>query len=159
MNKLIEKLPSIVLYLLLALGVVVGVAFYAGGSVGSIEVAGDTLNVPRFTDMFTNWCYALVGLTMLATLIFIVLNFVNAFRYSVKKAIKSLIVIALFILVFVVAWFLGSPEEMKILGYEGTDNVGFWAQLTDMIIYSVYILTAATVCTIIGSTLYVKVKK
>lgn len=33
---------------------------------------------------------------------------------------------------------------MGIGDYEGTDNVGFWAQMSDSVIYACYILVIAT---------------
>lgn len=159
MTKFIDKLPKIVLYVLMGLSIVLGVLFFAGGNSGSLEVAGDFLNIPRFTDLFLNWNYILIGAAVFITLICIVITFAQLFKNTPKKALRSLGFMCLFVLVFVVSWFLGSPEEMKIIGYEGTDNVGFWAQCTDMIIYSVYVLIGAVVLTIIGGAIYVKIKK
>jgi len=46
---------------------------------------------------------------------------------------------------------MGSGTPMNIPGYEGTDNVYFWLKLTDMFLYSIYILLFVTVVAIIVS--------
>ena len=85
-------------------------------------------------------------------------QFIDTFRVNAKKGWTSLAVIAAFLAVFVISWFLGSSETINIIGYEGTDNSGFWAQFTDMCVFSMYIMSAATVLTIIGTLVYSKLK-
>ena len=51
----------------------------------------------------------------------------------------------------IAAWAMGSGTPMNIPGYEGTDNVYFWLKLTDMFLYSIYILLFVTVVAIIVS--------
>jgi hypothetical protein len=75
-----------------------------------------------------------------------------------KSALKTLIPLIIFILVFVVGWLLGSDKYVAIIGYEGTENVGFWAHFTDMVIYSIYALFIALALTIIGAAVYRKLK-
>jgi len=74
------------------------------------------------------------------------------------SGLKSLIPIAIIIVVFVVAWLLGSPDKISIIGYEGTDNQGAWAQFTDMIIYVIYALFIGVIATIAGAGIYTKSK-
>ena len=143
----------------MVLCVIVGVMFYVGGSNGTVDVAGDLLSVPRYTDIFLYLNYALVGLACLITLAILVINFGYRLKYNPKGALKSLIPVVLFILVFVVSWYAGSPEKLEIIGYEGTENVGFWAQCTDMFLYVSYILLGVTILTLFGMAIYTKVRK
>ncbi len=147
------------MYILLALCVVGGVLFYVGGSAGSIDVAGDILDIPRYSDLFLYLNYGLLALTVLITIIILIAEFGSKLISTPLAALKSLIPIVLFVLVFVVTWNLGSAEELKIIGYDGTENVGFWAQMTDMIIYSVYTLVATTIAAIVFGGIYTKLKK
>ena len=157
--KLIETVSRIILLILLALCVIVGVMFYVGGSNGTLDVAGDLLSIPRYTDLFLYLNYALVILTCIITLGILLINFGYRLKYNPKGALKSLIPIVLFILVFVLSWNLGSPEKLEIIGYEGTENVGFWAQLTDLLLYVSYILLGVTILTLFGMAIYTKVRK
>ena len=116
--KLIETVSRIILLILLALCVIVGVMFYVGGSNGTLDVAGDLLSIPRYTDLFLYLNYALVILTCIITLGILLINFGYRLKYNPKGALKSLIPIVLFILVFVLSWNLGSPEKLEIIGID-----------------------------------------
>jgi len=144
-----KMIPKITLWSLLALGIIVIAMFFLGGSSGSLEVAGDFLNVPKFSDLFLSWIYILLGIAVLITLCVLVTKLASDFKYNRKKAIQSLCVVVGAVLLCVICWCLGSPEELHIIGYEGTDNVGFWAQMADAVMYLVYILFAATIITVI----------
>ena len=52
-----KLIPKITLWTLLALGIVVIAMFFLGGSQGSLEVAGDFLDIPKYTDLFLTWIY------------------------------------------------------------------------------------------------------
>ena len=145
-----KLIPKITLWTLLALGIAVIAAFFLGGSKGTLEVAGDFLNIPKFTDLFLTWIYILLGLVILLTLCVLVVKLAGDFKYNPKRAIRSLCVVVGAILLCVVCWLMGSPEELHIIGYEGTDNVGFWAQLADAVMFLVYILFGATIISMIA---------
>lgn len=151
-----KLLPKITLWVLMLLGIVATIMFFAGGSNGSLEVAGDFLDIPRFTDLFLIWSYILLGIVILVTLGVVITEFVKNCKYDRRKAIRTSVVVLGFIALVLVCWFLGSPEKVNIIGYEGTDNVGAMAQMSDAIIYLCYILFAATICTLIWGVFYTK---
>ncbi len=151
-----KMLPKIALWSLLALGIVFIALFFLGGSNGSLEVAGDFLDIPRFTDAFLIWVYILVGLVVLITLAVVCIEFANNWKTNRKKAYTTLGVVAGFVVLALLCWFLGSPEKIHIVGYEGTDNEGAWAQLADAVIYACYFLITATICTMIWGIIYTK---
>ena len=151
-----KMLPKVTLWTLLALGIVFIALFFLGGSNGSLEVAGDFLNIPRFTNAFLIWVYILLGLVILITLAVVVVEFANNWKTNRRKAYMTLGVVAGFILLACLCWFLGSPEKINIIGYEGTDNEGAWAQLADAVIYACYFLITATICTMVWGVVYTK---
>ncbi len=140
-------------------GILAAVMFFAGGSEGSLEVAGDFLNIPKFTDLLLYWIYVLVGLVILVTFGFVLAKLVETFKVDPKAGIRSVLVVLAAVGLVALCWFLGSPEKVEILGYEGTDNVGTMARLSDAIMYLVYILTASTVAALVWGVIYTKVKK
>lgn len=158
MSKFIEKAPKILAYILVFISAIVVGLIYFGGNAESIEVGGDLLPVPIYTDTLIYWSYFLLGLTLCITLLVTLIGFVKGLIDNPLKAIKGLIPIIAFILIFVVAWFLGSDEKMSIIGYEGSDNFGFWAQFIDMVIYSIYAMFAAIILVIIGARVYTSQK-
>ena len=151
-----KMIPKIALWALLGLGIVFILMFFLGGSNGSLEVAGDFLDIPRFTDAFLVWNYILFGLVVLITLAVVVVEFVNNWKTNRRKAYITLGVVAGFVCLALVCWFLGSPEKINIIGYEGTDNQGAWAQLADAVIYACYFLITATLCTMIWGYIHTR---
>ena len=151
-----KLLPKIALWTLLALGLVFVILFYLPLSEGSLEVAGDFLNIPLFTDAFLIWVYILLGIVILVTLAVVVVDFVNNWKTNRRKAYMTLGVVCGFVVLALLCWLLGSPKEIHIIGYEGSDNVGFWAQLSDAVIYACYILVAATIGTMIWGVIHTK---
>ena len=151
-----KLLPKVTLWTLLALGIIAIAMFFAGGANGSLEVAGDFLDIPRFTDLFLAWNYILFGLVVLVTLAVVVVEFARNWKDNRRKAYATLGVVCGFILLGCLCWFLGSPEKIDIIGYEGTDNQGAWAQLSDAVIYACYILVVATIGTMIWGIIHTK---
>ena len=158
--KKLNLIPKITLWVLLALGVVISAIFYLGGNEAEgLEVAGDILNVPVYSNLFLTWNYILLFIAVLTTLVFVIAGFVLQFKIDKKKAISALLVVCGMVALALVCWFLGSPEKVEILGYEGTDNVGAMAQLADAIMYMTYILLVGVVGTICWGAIYTHVKK
>ncbi len=149
-------ISRITLWVLLALGIIVSLMFFAGGANGSMEVAGDFLDIPRFTDLYLVWNYILVCLVCLVTFGVVIWRFVETLKVDKKKALTSLGVVCGAILLVILCWLLGSTDEVKIIGYEGTDNVGNWARLADASLYLTYILVCATICTLVWGVIHTK---
>ena len=151
--------PKVTLWVLMVVGIIATAMFFLGGSEGSLEVAGDFLDIPKFSDVFLYWIYALVGLVILVTFGFVLAKLVETFKVDPKAGVRSILVVLAAVGICALCWFLGSPEKMEIIGYEGTDNVGNMARLSDAIMYLVYILTASTVAALVWGVIYTKVKK
>ena len=154
-----KLIPKVTLLVLMLVGILAAVMFFVGGSEGSLEVAGDFLNIPKFTDTLLYWIYVLVALVILVTFGFVIAKLVETFKVDPKRGLTSVGVVLAAVALCVLCWVLGSPEKIEILGYEGTDNVGPMAQMTDAIMYLVYILVAATVAALVWGVVYTKVKK
>ena len=151
--------PKVTLWVLMLVGIVASVMFFAGGSEGSLEVAGDFLNIPKFTDTLLYWIYVLVALVIFVTFGFVIAKLIETFKVDAKRGLTSVLVVLAAVALCALCWFLGSPEKIEILGYEGTDNVGNMARMSDAIMYLVYILTASTVAALVWGVVYTKIKK
>ena len=108
-----KMIPKITLWSLLALGIAFIALFFLGGSNGSLEVAGDFLDIPRFTDAFLIWNYILFGLVVLITLAVVCVDFANNWKTNRRKAYMTLGVVCGFVVLACVCWFLGSPEAAR----------------------------------------------
>ena len=151
--------PKVTLWVLMVVGIIATAMFFLGGSEGSLEVAGDFLDIPKFSDVFLYWIYALVVLVILTTFGFVLAKLVETFKVDPKAGVRSILVVLAAVGLCALCWFLGSPEKMEILGYEGIDNVGNMARLSDAMMYLVYILTASTIAALVWGVIYTKVKK
>ena len=154
-----KLIPKVTLLVLMLVGILAAVMFFVGGSEGSLEVAGDFLNIPKFTNALLFWIYALVVLVILVTFGFVLAKLVETFKVDPKAGVRSVLVVLAAVGLCALCWFLGSPEKIEILGYEGTDNVGNMARMSDAIMYLVYILTASTLAALVWGVIYTKVKK
>ena len=149
-------IPKVILLALLIIGVIISVMFYAGGSEGTLEVAGDFLDIPLFTNLFLVWNYILLCLVICITLGVVVWEFIKLYKVDKKKALRGLCVVIGFVGLILLCWFLGSPAEVKIIGYEGADNVGTMARLSDACLYLTYILTCATLVALVWGVIHTK---
>lgn len=156
-----EKTVKIIgLVLLVASFLMLG-AFFAtlGQGTESLEsAAGEAIHVPLLTDTLLYWAYALFGLAVVVTVGFSLAKFGKSLAANPGKALKGLIPIILFAGIFVVSFLMGSGERMSIIGYDGTQNEGIWAQISDMFIYTAYTLFVLVILSIVGSRIYTSLK-
>ena len=158
-DKLLSRISNIVALVLLAVSVVIVLAMYVGPNADTITNAGgDVMNVPAATDTLIYWCYALLIATVVAVVGFAAYKFISNLIINPKGGIKTIVTLVAFAILIIVAWNLGSPEKLPIIGYEGSENEGFWAQFTDMVIYVCYTLFVLVFLAIIGNRLYTKFK-
>jgi ABC-type Fe3+ transport system permease subunit len=94
--------------------------------------------------------YVLLGITIVITLAAAVYQFVMNFIDSPKAAIKSLASIIVLVGLLIVTWAAGSEQALVMPGYDGAENVPFWLKLTDMFLYTIYIMMAVLILLILG---------
>jgi len=116
------------------------------------------MHVPLLTDTTFLWLYILFALAIVVTLGSAVVKFTKSSISNPKTALRAVIPLLLFIIIFVVSYSMGSSEKIDIIGYEGTQNEGIWAQVTDMFIYVTYTLFVLIILSIIGSKIYTALK-
>lgn len=154
MSKLSYKVSYYVLYAMFAIILIVlGIFFFGGNAQGDAVIPGVDPEMwqPAQTDSLLYLMYALFGLSVAATVVAAVFQFGSALKDSPAKAVKSLLGLVLLVVVLVIAWSIGDGTPLVIRGYDGTDNVSFWLKLTDMFLYSIYILLFVTIVAIIAS--------
>ncbi|MDR1557248.1 MAG: hypothetical protein LBS88_09510 [Tannerellaceae bacterium] len=146
----IRKISSWVLlactFIMLA---VVGLFFFGGNN----EPYNGQWN-PKYTDILLYWMYALFVITLVAIGAFVVVQFAGNFRTDAKKALVGLGIIILFVLLFVGTYTLGDGTPIPTLAKPDIEeyNTSFWLKLTDMFLYSIYVMGVLTILgVIVGS--------
>lgn len=142
---------SVLLVMLLITVVILGLFFFGGETPVAQRVVADTsMSEPAQTDALIYWMYILLAITILITILGAIFQFGAKFVESPKSAIRSLVGLILIVLLLVVTYSAGSDVPLVIPGYEGTENVPFWLKITDMFLYSTYIMMAVLVLLIVG---------
>jgi hypothetical protein len=62
-------------------------------------------------------------------------------------------------LLLFITYTVGDGNPLSIAGYEGNENTYIWLKLTDMWIYSIYILLALALIALLGGILWSYFKK
>ena len=157
----ISRISRWTLYGMTAVTIALIALFFLGGNVAPenqyMELVG--LDEPNFTNGLLYWIYVLLGITVFSVFAFSIFGFINNLRHNRKKAMNSLLMLAVFAILLVVAYSIGDGTPLNILGYEGPDNVPTRLKMTDMWIYTIYILMALTVAAMLLSPLIKRIGK
>ena len=152
MKVRIQKVSGTVLYVMLAITLVILGMFFFGGETPLDQrlVADTAMEEPAQTDALIYWMYILFGIAVIITIAAAIYQFVTGFIDSPMTAIKSLLGLILIIVVLVISWAMGSDQPLVMPGYDGAENVPFWLKLTDMFLYTIYIMMVAMIMLIFG---------
>ena len=152
MKVRIQKASGTVLYVMLAITLVILGMFFFGGETPLDQrlVADTAMEEPAQTDALIYWMYILFGIAVIITIAAAIYQFVTGFIDSPMTAIKSLLGLILIIVVLVISWAMGSDQPLVMPGYDGAENVPFWLKLTDMFLYTIYIMMGAMILLIFG---------
>ena len=152
MKVRIQKVSGTVLYVMLAITLVILGMFFFGGETPLDQrlVADTAMEEPAQTDALIYWMYILFGIAVIITIAAAIYQFVTGFIDSPMTAIKSLLGLILIIVVLVISWAMGSDQPLVMPGYDGAENVPFWLKLTDMFLYTLYIMMGAMILLIFG---------
>ncbi|MDR1646290.1 MAG: hypothetical protein LBS05_10840 [Tannerellaceae bacterium] len=146
----IRKFSSWVLVLCtVILLAIVGLFFFGGNN----EPYNGQWN-PKYTDLLLYWTYALLVITVVAIVFFVVVQFAGNFKANPKKALFGLGIIVLFAILFLGTYSIGDGTPMPALAKPETEdyNTSGWLKVTDMFFYSIYIMAALTILgVIVGS--------
>jgi len=140
--KKLSNILSYVLYLLLAITAVFVVMFFTGG-----EVPGETYTTPVYTDMFLNWAKILTAIAAVCTIGFEVFHVI----VNPKNAARSLLSIAVLIVIALISYSLADATPLAISGYDGPDNVPSMLKLAGAFLYGTYVLLGIVILAILGT--------
>ena len=143
----IQRIATIILYIVAGISVVLAGLYYLGGSVP--ETIGTNFEEKNFTSIILIWAVILFVITGLVTLIFSIFNIV-----SDPKVVKNfLIVLAMAVVLVVISYFLASSEPLANLNIKNppTASVLRWVGTG---LNATYILALISFLGIIASEVY-----
>lgn len=142
----------------LIIGVIISLAvmamFYLGGQVPAHEKIVADMSQPKFTDIVLYWAYTLFVITIAVLVIFALVSFLKQLKNAPKKALGGLLVILALVALLVVTFISGDGTLLNIPGYDGTDNVPKTLKMTDMWLFSAYVMLVLTFLAIIVLPLF-----
>jgi hypothetical protein len=164
MNEKYKLFPKIALWSLslLSVFVIIGymVMIMTGNNEGTWEVAGEFLAIPKFTSGYLVWTYVLVAIAAIAFGVSMCVLVYHLFRKDPKKALMYLAIIVFYFgVVPAICFGLATGDAVEIIGYEGTDNVGYWARLSEGMLYWTYFAVVSTLIAMGCGIVYKSLKK
>jgi FtsH-binding integral membrane protein len=153
MSEKINKLTSILLWVLMGVTVIFVIIFFIGGVVPGTE--GTRYQEPRVTNSFIIYAYVLLGITVLVTLFFTIWNFV----LNPKNLKFALFAVVIGIVLIGIAALLADNTVLDLPHYKGKDNVPRTLFLTDVGLIVAYFLLSLAFLTIIFSVVSKYFKK
>lgn len=155
----IHKTSKMVLYAIIGITVLILAVFLFGGEVQVEERVVPTISEPRFTDLLMYWVYALLAISVLVLIAFAVSDFISSWKSRPKSAFRSLLVVLAFVAMLIITFAIGSDTPLNIVGYTGVGNVPIFLKITDMWLYSIYLMVAVNVLALLFSSLLKSGKK
>ena len=147
----IRKTSSWTLLAITLISLVVLGIYYFGGVV---DPAAEMVE-PIYTGLLLNWTYAVFAATIIALVFFALWDIAALVQHDPKAAVMPLGVLAASAAILIIAYSMGYGTPLNLLGYEGTHNTEFWLKLTDMWLYTTYILMGL----IFVSLIYFSIRK
>lgn len=144
----IRKTSSTTFLVLAGISLVVFAVFLFGGH----EFDAKENKVYAFTDLLLYWVYALGIITVVTVLGFVLKDFFAKLAANPGEALKSVAGVLALIALLVVTYLIGDDTPLKLNEEAQKFNSPGWLKVSDMWIYSTYVLLVATTgAAILGS--------
>ena len=145
-NKKILNIVTLVMFLITL--VLLGLFIFGG------KVPNQAYDTPVYTGALLNWAYILCGIAILAAVVFPIARLFT----RPKQAMKSFIGLVGLVVIVLIAYAMADDTPLKLIGYNGPDNVPSRLLMSDTIIYTMYFLFSGAVLAILGTEIYKRVK-
>ncbi|MDR2086995.1 MAG: hypothetical protein LBP72_07440 [Dysgonamonadaceae bacterium] len=148
-----RTLPVIVLWICMLVTGGIFAVFYYGIINGSdqSEIAG--------IGFILNWLYLIFILTLGIACFFSFIRFFIRWKRNPRSILQPLILITALISLLAGAYMSGNGNPLLIPGYNGNENTAFWLKLTDMWLYSLYILLILAVISLFCGIIWSYIKR
>lgn len=145
----IHRTSRTVLIVGIVISIVVMGLFYFGGQAAPENLVAGDMSQPQFTDLVLYWAYVLLGITIVVLVGFAIVDFFRGLKENPKKALSGLLVLLILVALLVITYIMGDGTLLNIPGYTGSDNVPTMLKMTDMWLYSCYVMLVVTLLAMI----------
>lgn len=146
----IRKMSSWILTGVIVISAIVFAMFYLGGVVDPAAENKEPIN----TSLLLYWCYALFGVTMICLVLFGIIQFFSSLKTKPKAALGSLVVVVAFVVLLGITYAMGNPTPLPGINADSAQfNTPGWLKISDMWIYSTYVLLGLSVLAMIAGSL------
>jgi hypothetical protein len=113
---------------------------------GGVIDPGAEYKEPVYIDYLLYWIGIMVGITILITIGFGLVQFVKSLVSNTKSALLSFGSILLLAAVFVITFITSdSSQPIEIMGYEGIHNQGVWLSVVSMFTNTIGIVAGVAI--------------
>lgn len=113
------------------------------------------LEGPEYTETLLNWGYFLLGISVVASLIFPIIAFIT----KPKQGIKSLIPLLALVAVAAACYYVSDNTVLDLPGYNGSDNNPDTIKWSEAILFLTYVMMILNIAAIVVTELLKKIKK
>ena len=152
-RSIITKIPAVVLLLCMLITIVLAVWFY------NVYISEPVDNGNPEISAILYWIYILLFITFTTGFIFSLINSIRKWKDNSKTILRSIIDFLAWGLLLLITWLLGSGKPLPIIGYKGDENTYFWLKITDMWLYSIYILLGLGIIALFAGIIWSYFKK
>jgi hypothetical protein len=156
----VTKIRKVASWILLACTIitlaVLGLFFFGGDNE---PYKGEMWN-PVYVDTLLYWQYVLFALTVVGIIIFAIIQFATNFKQDPKSSMTSFVILVLFFGMMFITYSIGDTTKLPVVNSEAqVFNTDFWLKVSDMWLYSTYVLTALVVLAVAGGSVKRLLKK
>ncbi len=144
----VQTTSTLMLWCCMLITIVVFISFFTG-----------SLSEKNDVGLVLQWTYILLIATAFIAFIFTCRNIVNSLKTYPKSIWKLLFPPLVFILLLLSSYLFGSGKILNMPQYTGNFNVYLWLKITDMWLYSIYVLLGITIISIVVSIIWSNLKK
>ena len=148
-----NKISTFVLWFCMLISLVLSLRFFYVGYTRSID--GES---PELSSLLI-WIFSLLLITLCTGLIFFLYSYIRKWKVNPGKAKRSAALIIILCVLLSVAWVLGDGNPLPLTGYKGNENTYLYMKLTDMWLYSLYILLGLGILALFGGIILSYFKK
>jgi len=137
----------------LIIGVIISIGvmalFYFGGQTPVQDKVAPDLDQPRYTDIVLYWSYILLAITVVVLVGFAIAAFFKQLKESPRKALGGFLALLGMVALLLITYVMGEGTLLDIPGYDGPDNNPSTLKITDMWLYSCYLMLIINVIAIV----------